>query len=70
VSWNGSTLVHKWEVLGSKTKTGHFTKLALHGWSSFETKIETGSMSYFKVEALDSHGHVLPHGTSGVVSGP
>ncbi len=70
VSWNGSTRVAKWQVLRSSSKSGSFKKLGSPaGWSSFETRIQTPKANYFKVEALDSSGHVLPHGISGVVAG-
>jgi hypothetical protein len=70
-SWNGSTRVAKWQVLASSSKTGSFRKLGSpSGWSSFETRIQVSRANYFKVEALDSSGHVLPHGVSTVVAGP
>ena len=69
-SWNGSTEVVKWQVLGSKSKTGKFAKLgAPTRRASFQTRIQVAKANYFKVEALGSHGHVLPHGISGAVAG-
>jgi hypothetical protein len=70
-SWNGSTRVAKWQVLASSSKTGSFRKVGSpSGWSSFETRIQVSRANYFKVEALDSSGHVLPHGVSAAVAGP
>jgi hypothetical protein len=69
-SWNGSTRVARWQVLVSASKSGPFKKLVAAGWSSFETRIQTRKANYFKVEALDSHGQVLPHGVSAAVAGP
>ena len=64
-SWNGATKVAKWRVLAGK-KAGSVTKAAGTGKkSSFETFIHvSNSGPYYKVQALDSHGHVL--GTSKV----
>jgi hypothetical protein len=64
-SWNGATKVAKWKVLAGKTK-GKVNKAAGTGTkTSFETEIHASNLGpYFKVEALDSHGHVL--GTSKV----
>jgi hypothetical protein len=70
-SWNGATRVARWQVLGSSSKGGAFRKLgSAVKWSSFETRIQTTKATYFKVEALDSRGHVLPHGVSAIVAGP
>jgi hypothetical protein len=69
-SWNGATRVARWQVLGSSSKSGAFRKLgSAVKWSSFETRIQTAKAKYFKVEALDSSGHVLPHGVSGIAAG-
>jgi hypothetical protein len=63
--------VAKWQVLASSSKTGSFRKVGSpSGWSSFETRIQVSRANYFKVEALDSSGHVLPHGVSAAVAGP
>jgi hypothetical protein len=62
-SWNGATEVAKWEVLAGSGS--HLTEVASHSRSGFETKISLKkSYSTYEVEALDSSGHVLPHGTS------
>jgi hypothetical protein len=66
-SWNGSTRVRHWRVLGSSQKHGRFVKVgASVRWASFETKIyvRAGAGSYLEVQALDSKRRVLPHGTS------
>ena len=70
VSWNGSTMAVKWQVLGSKTKTGKFAAFGPPARrTSFQTRIQVTRARYFKVEALDWHGRVLPHGISRVVAG-
>jgi hypothetical protein len=65
-SWNGATKVAKWRVLAG-SKAGSVNKSAgAAKKSSFETSIHaTNAGPFFKVQALDSHGHVL--GTSKVV---
>jgi hypothetical protein len=65
-SWNGATQVAKWKVLAGK-KAGSATKAAgTASWAGFETPITASNAGpFFKVQALDSHGHVL--GTSKVV---
>lgn len=68
-SWNGSTEVVKWQVLGSKNKNGQFAKLGAPARrASFQTRIRVAKEHYFKVEALDSRGQVLPHGISRAVT--
>ena len=68
-SWNGSTQVRKWQVLASQNQSGPFAKLGPPAkWSGFETKIQSATANYFKVEALGANGAVL--GTSAVVAGP
>jgi hypothetical protein len=65
-SWNGATKVAKWKVLAGKSKSKVNKAAGSAVKTSFETAIQaTKSGPYFKVEALDSHGHVL--GTSRVV---
>ena len=66
VSWNGATKVAKWKVLAGK-KAGSVHKAAgIAKKTGFETTIGASNAGpYFKVEALDSHGHVV--GTSKVV---
>ena len=69
VSWNGSTKVAKWQVLSSSSKAGPFVKVGSPAkWSGFETNVQKPKANYFKVEALDSHGHIL--GTSAAVAAP
>jgi hypothetical protein len=71
VSWNGSTRVKYWRVLGSSTQTGTFVKVhSAVKWASFETKIDALASKgpYFKVVALNGHKKPLAHGTSAVVS--
>jgi hypothetical protein len=65
-SWNGATQVAKWKVLAGN-KAGSVTKAAgVASWAGFETPITASNPGpYFRVQALDSHGHVL--GTSKVV---
>jgi hypothetical protein len=70
-SWNGSTRVAKWQVLTSSSASGPFKKVGSPtGWSSFETRIQVSRANYFRVEALDSSGHVLPRGVSAAAAGP
>ncbi len=70
-SWNGATQVAQWRVLGGPTSSA-LTPVTTVPWSSFETTIpvSTASDHYFEVEALDSNGNVLAHGTSAVVKAP
>ncbi|MBV9536361.1 MAG: aryl-sulfate sulfotransferase [Solirubrobacterales bacterium] len=69
-SWNGSTRVAKWRVLGSGSRHGSFSPVGRRvSWSSFQTTIEITSRDrWFKVEALTGRGRLLAHGTSRVVS--
>ena len=62
-SWNGATQVAKWQVLAGSS--GHLTVVATHSRTGFETAI-TLKKSYpdYEVQALDSSGHILAHGTS------
>jgi hypothetical protein len=60
-SWNGSTQLAKWQVLGgsSPSKMG---VIASAGKSAFETPIKLrSSQPYLEVQALDSKGKVLAH---------
>jgi hypothetical protein len=61
-SWNGSTLLTRWQVLGGRSATS-LKPVASASKAAFETpiKLPHGS-TYAAVRALDSHGHVL--GTS------
>ena len=63
-SWNGATEVAKWKVLAGSSVPG-LKVVATKSRTGFETVIKL-SKSYhdYAVEALDSHGHVLAHGTS------
>jgi hypothetical protein len=66
VSWNGATKVAKWKVLAGKKASSVHKAAGTASKTGFETTIGTSNAGpYFKVEALDSHGHVL--GTSKVV---
>jgi hypothetical protein len=72
-SWNGSTTVAKWQVLGSSSAGGPFTNVGSPvPWSSFETTIQVPANAgpYFEVQALDASGHPIPGGTSSAVKGP
>ncbi len=65
-SWNGATNVAKWKVLAGKTSGNVKTGAGEASRLGFETYVRAGNSGpYFKIEALDSHGHVL--GTSKVV---
>jgi hypothetical protein len=63
VSWNGATQVARWRVLAGTSSTS-LKVVATHARAGFETDVKL-SKSYkaYEVEALDSKGHVLPHGT-------
>jgi hypothetical protein len=68
VSWNGSTQVRKWQVLASSSAAGPFAKVGSPTpWSGFETKLHAPKANYFKVQALNSRGHVL--GVSAAAAG-
>jgi outer membrane protein assembly factor BamB len=67
-SWNGATQVARWRVLMSSRKAGPFTEVGSSAaWSGFETKLHPPKANYFKVEALNSQGHIL--GTSAAATG-
>lgn len=58
-SWNGSTLLARWQVLGG-TNPSKLSVIASAGKAAFETAIRLGSSKpYLAVRALDSHGKVL-----------
>lgn len=58
-SWNGATQVVKWEVLGGPNAK-HLAKVATKSKAGFETAITLKhGFRLYKVEALDSKGHVL-----------
>lgn len=63
VSWNGATEVAKWRVLAG-TSSSHLKVVATDARAGFETAVKL-SKSYkaYEVEALDSKGAVLPHGS-------
>ena len=68
-SWNGSTQVREWQVLGSQSQVGPFKKLGPPAaWTGFETTMQRVAANYFRVQALGEHGSVLR--TSAVVGGP
>ena len=58
-SWNGDTQVVAWKVLAGPNAK-HLTSVATRAKSGFETSIGLSkSRKMFKVQALDSSGHVL-----------
>ena len=66
-SWNGSTRMRRWRLLGSSRKHGTFVKVRPSvRWASSETKISVrdGAGPFFEVQALDYKRRVLPNGTS------
>lgn len=64
-SWNGSTELARWQVLGGNSATS-LKPVASASKAAFETPIKLPhSSTYVAVQALDSHGHVL--GTSKAV---
>ncbi len=64
-SWNGSTELARWQVLGGNSATS-LKPVASASKAAFETPIKLPhSSTYVAVRALDSHGHVL--GTSKAV---
>ena len=65
VSWNGSTEVTTWEVLGGPA--GQLKSLALADWADFETAITVNSSGpHFQVIAMDRTGNKI--GSSEVVA--
>jgi hypothetical protein len=72
-SWNGATTVAKWQVLGSASANGPFSKVgAAVPWTSFQATITVPASAgpYFEVEALNGSGHLLSDGTSVVAKAP
>jgi hypothetical protein len=57
-SWNGSTDVKSWRVLGGSS-TSSLKTIATGKVLNFETAIKIRSEAYVEVQALDSTGHVL-----------
>jgi hypothetical protein len=58
-SWNGSTALAKWQVLGGSSPT-KLSVVASAGKAAFETPIKLRhSSTYVAVRALDSRGHTL-----------
>jgi hypothetical protein len=59
-SWDGATQVAKWRVLAGKDAK-HLATVATKTKNGFETAIPLGRLSFkaYKVQALDSKGHVL-----------
>jgi uncharacterized membrane protein YgcG len=63
-SWDGATQVARWRVLAG-TDAKHLVTVATQSKNGFETAIALSKKySTYKVQALDSRGHVLPNGTS------
>jgi hypothetical protein len=67
-SYNGSTQVATWRLLAGSS-SGSLHQVAEKPWKSFESHFQVAKANYFEVQALNSHGKVLPHGTSSVVKG-
>ncbi len=64
-SWNGSTQLARWQVLGGSSPS-KMSVIASAGKAAFETPIKLRSgRPYLEVRALDAHGKVL--GTSSAV---
>ena len=58
-SWNGSTELARWQVLGG-TSSSSLRPVGSAGKSAFETAIRvSGKQTYVAAQALDAHGHVL-----------
>jgi hypothetical protein len=57
-SWNGSTEVKSWRVLGGSSTTS-LKAIATAKVVNFETAIKIRSEEYVEVQALSSTGHVL-----------
>jgi hypothetical protein len=67
-SWNGSTQVAKWRVLGAASKRGQFKAIRTVRWASFETRIPVSTKAaYVKVQALGKKGKALAGGSSRAV---
>ncbi|HLR85946.1 MAG TPA: arylsulfotransferase family protein, partial [Nocardioidaceae bacterium] len=65
VSWNGSTNVDRWQILGGDTDDD-LVPLATVAKDGFETSTTVDDADYFAVAAMDSDGAVL--GTSDVTT--
>jgi hypothetical protein len=60
-SWNGSTQLARWQVLGGSSPS-KLSVIATAGKTAFETPIKLrSSRAYLEVQALDSRGKVLAH---------
>jgi hypothetical protein len=72
MSWNGATRVVKWRIEAGPAARGPFTRIATVPWASFETstRARIARGPYFRVQALDASGKVLPRGTSATVRAP
>jgi hypothetical protein len=58
-SWNGSTQLARWQVLGGSSSS-KLSAVASAGKAAFETSIKLPHpSSYVAVRALDAQGHVL-----------
>jgi hypothetical protein len=57
-SWNGSTKVAAWRVLGGSIRA-RLRRLRVVPKRAFETSIATRALAYVAVEALDHSGHLL-----------
>ncbi|MGN6167143.1 MAG: arylsulfotransferase family protein [Solirubrobacteraceae bacterium] len=69
MSWNGATRVVKWRIEARAAALGRFRTLTTAPWKGFETSSRVLAIRgpYFRVQALDARGNVLPHGTSATV---
>jgi hypothetical protein len=72
MSWNGATRVVKWRIEAASSARGPFTRITTVSWKSFETStpVRITRGEYFRVQALDARGNVLPRGTSAAVRAP
>jgi hypothetical protein len=66
MSWNGATRVVKWRIEAGPAAQGRFTTITRVPWKGFETStsVRASTGPYFRVQALDASGKLLPHGTS------
>ncbi len=58
VSWNGTTDVRSWRILGGASST-KLSQVATVSASSFEARAPVATQRYFAAQALDSRGAVL-----------
>jgi hypothetical protein len=57
-SWNGSTAIRKWRILGGSSPTKlHTVRVA--GIRGFETAIPIHAEGYVEAQALDGKGRLL-----------